>query len=473
MSQLVDTSPAPVAAPAPPSFLDSITWGTTLPTNAIDVYFAEDGEMFDGKTSVGWGDYEIQQAMLAFEQFSNVADVTFNIVHDQSKAELTLVNKENANYLGYFNPPGTNGEGIGVFNQGGTGWDEELEGTGGLEQGGYGFITLLHEFGHALGMAHPHDTGGTSTIWEGVTSPFDSFGTFDLNQGIYTTMTYNDGWQLHPSGENTADEYGWQGTMMGFDIALLQQLYGANTSFANGDTKYVLPDANGTGTYFSCIWDTGGDDQIVYRGKRDAVIDLRAAHLQYAEGSGGYISFAERIYGGFTIANGVVIEDAVGGSGDDGITGNDAGNLLKGKDGSDTLFGLAGEDRLTGGDGNDTLSGGDAGDLLAGGCGADRFVYAALSESGSGRGTRDRISDFESGEDALDLHDIDARSGGTADDDFTWIDSEAFHGSKGELRWKIVAQGVVVQGDYDGDGIADFKILLHSVNTVERGDFSL
>ena len=143
MSELVDTSPAPVAAPAPPSFLDSITWGTTLPTNAIDVYFAEDGEMFDGKTSVGWGDYEIQQTMLAFEQFSNVADVTFNIVHDQSKAELTLVNKENANYLGYFNPPGTNGEGIGVFNQGGTGWDEELEGSGGLEQGGYGFITAI------------------------------------------------------------------------------------------------------------------------------------------------------------------------------------------------------------------------------------------------------------------------------------------------------------------------------------------
>jgi serralysin len=66
---------------------------------------------------------------------------------------------------------------------------------------------------------------------------------------------------------------------MAFDIAGIQDLYGANmSSHANADS-YVLPDANAAGTYYSCIWDAGGTDAIGYNGTRDAVIDLRAATL--------------------------------------------------------------------------------------------------------------------------------------------------------------------------------------------------
>ena len=47
---------------------------------------------------------------------------------------------------------------------------------------------------------------------------------------------------------------------MAFDIAVLQDKYGANTTFANGNSTYTLPDKNGVGTYWACIWDTGGTD---------------------------------------------------------------------------------------------------------------------------------------------------------------------------------------------------------------------
>ena len=50
------------------------------------------------------------------------------------------------------------------------------------------------------------------------------------------------------------------------------------------------------------------------------------------------------IHGGFTIANGVVIEKAVGGSGNDSITGNSADNTFKGRGGDDTIEGGAGTD---------------------------------------------------------------------------------------------------------------------------------
>lgn len=38
-----------------------------------------------------------------------------------------------------------------------------------FEIGGFDYITLIHELGHGLGLAHPHDNGGFSTIFSGVT----------------------------------------------------------------------------------------------------------------------------------------------------------------------------------------------------------------------------------------------------------------------------------------------------------------
>ena len=57
------------------------------------------------------------------------------------------------------------------------------------------------------------------------------------------------------------------------------------------------------------------------------------------------------IQSGFTVAHGVVIENATGGTGRDTITGNAAANTLLGGMGADTLTGGAGDDRLDTGDG--------------------------------------------------------------------------------------------------------------------------
>ena len=110
--------------------------------------------------------------------------------------------------LGYFNPPGETNAGVGVFWRDGFGWDEDGPTTdtanrenGGLEQGGYAFYTLVHEFGHGMGLSHPHDNGGGSTILPGVFGAFDSYGAYDLNQGVYTVMSYNPGWPLDPAND--------------------------------------------------------------------------------------------------------------------------------------------------------------------------------------------------------------------------------------------------------------------------------
>ena len=90
-----------------------------------------------------------------------------------------------------------------------------------------------------------------------------------------------------------------------------------------------------------------------------------------------------RLYRGDTRS---LIENAVGGSGNDTIAGNQAANVLTGGAGNDTLQGNAGNDRLCGGLGLDTLTGG---------AGADTFVFKFLTEGG------DTISDFTSGQDTI------------------------------------------------------------------------
>ena len=158
-------------------------------------------------------------------------------------------------------------------------------------------------------------------------------------------MSYEDGWQTSPYGNApTTGGYGYLGGLMAFDIAAIQDKYGVNEDWATGDDTYVLKDENAPGTYYTSIWDAGGTDSIVYSGARNANIDLRAATLQYEEGGGGRVSYAYGIYGGFTIANSVVIENATGGSGNDTITGNSAANVLNGGAGADILDGGAGND---------------------------------------------------------------------------------------------------------------------------------
>jgi Ca2+-binding RTX toxin-like protein len=69
-------------------------------------------------------------------------------------------------------------------------------------------------------------------------------------------------------------------------------------------------------------------------------------------------------------------------------TGNELNNTLTGDDGNDILRGMAGNDRLYGDVGND---------VLTGGAGKDIFEFY----TGEGR---DRISDFQNGQDRMDIH---------------------------------------------------------------------
>lgn len=93
-----------------------------------------------------------------------------------------------------------------------------------------------------------------------------------------------------------------------------------------------------------------------------------------------------------TINDSTQIENAIGGDGNDYISGNAVANELRGMRGNDQIFGLAGNDTISGGDGDDLIYGGagddeldhlfsNGDDKLYGGLGNDS--YYVYSHSGS------------------------------------------------------------------------------------------
>lgn len=175
------------------------------------------------------------------------------------------------------------------------------------------YYTLMHEIGHALGLQHSFD---------------ELNGTYATEK--YSVMAYDDS----PWGDINAS------TFMLYDIAALQHLYGSNTSYNTGDDTYYV-----SATSAKSIWDAGGIDTINGSSYRDGMtIDL----------NGGTFSSIE-LDDNLAIAYNVVIENFIGGDGDDRVTENSADNSIIVKGGDDYIYGSAGQDYVDGGAGEDTL----------------------------------------------------------------------------------------------------------------------
>lgn len=320
--------------------LASLDLGVALASNRATVYFARDGEKIDVALNTGdWSAYAQGQAMAALAAWAAVADLRFSVTDSAEDATFRLTKSESKfGSLGFMNPPEAElggAQGIAWFNSRPY-WSDAAGGL--LDPGSYMFTIFLHEFGHGLGLGHPHD-GGARPVMPKIDE--DGMG---LDQGVYTVMTYNDGWPEAPEGLPGSRAWGWNLGPSALDIAVIQAKYGANLQTGKGATSYVLPSENTAGTGYLCIWDAGGRDTILHRGSQAAVIDLRAATLKAEPGGGGFVSHAGGIHGGFTIAKGVVIENATGGAGNDTITGNAAANILDGRGGADVLAGGGGAD---------------------------------------------------------------------------------------------------------------------------------
>jgi Ca2+-binding RTX toxin-like protein len=169
-----------------------------------------------------------------------------------------------------------------------------------------------------------------------------------------------------------------------------------------------------------------------------------------------------------------------GGDGDDWLDGGSSSDALYGDAGHDSLFGGSGKDKLYGGIGNDSLDGGSDTDVLwgglgrdslTGGSGRDVFDFNDIAETAVGA-ERDTILDFQNRYDRIDLKGIDANTLKKGDQSFSWLGTGEFTSKAGQLHYVVTNDGSLVQGDVNGDGVADFEILV-KVATLSSHDFVL
>ena len=310
------------------------------------------GAGFGGKLAAfsPFSDAQQDAARQVLQAFANVANLSFTEVAASSVDAGAL-------RFGNSAPPGMEATGWGV-----SWFPQDIPGAGdtwmnsaflfpeGWAPGTQNFLTLLHEVGHALGLKHPHDAGlsGVLTGWPDnpTVLPFTGTDTLTTESTQTMVMAYND-----IAGRNTFNDLALQSdfaptTLMRWDIAALQYLYGANTATNAGDTVYTF---DGDARYNQTIWDGGGNDTIVATGSRAVEIDLRPAQWSKL---GQPMSFSTRNadnslnaaqpqfndpYTVF-IYDTVTIENATGSSGNDVLYANAVANRLEGRDGIDTAI---------------------------------------------------------------------------------------------------------------------------------------
>ncbi|HEX2726370.1 MAG TPA: CAP domain-containing protein [Beijerinckiaceae bacterium] len=141
--------------------------------------------------------------------------------------------------------------------------------------------------------------------------------------------------------------------------------------------------------------------------------------------------------------------------------GNNLANVITGNAGANVLNGMAGNDVLAGGLGRDTL---------IGNLGADKFDFNSVAESRPGATRHDVVAFVRAQGDKIDLSTIDADTDGTAGNQaFTFIGTRAFTGVDGQLRFA----GGLLQGDTDGNRVADIEVQVTGVTSMIRADFIL
>ena len=159
-------------------------------------------------------------------------------------------------------------------------------------------------------------------------------------------------------------------TLVGDDgVNRLTGMSGEDKLFGLGGNDYIA-----TGGGYDFVDGGDGIDTVTYEDSWDhVIINLTTGVNKYGEASRDVL---------------VNVENIIGSTFDDTITGDAGANRLTGNDGNDVLNGMGGNDYLYGSNGQDTMTGG---------AGADVFVFNAgfgqdtITDFWAGAGRTDRI----------------------------------------------------------------------------------
>lgn len=293
---------------------------------------------------------------------------------------------------------------LGIAAEGGIEIDTSVDGFGPLgsgfsNYGGYPYTTLIHEWGHVLGLGHggPYDEG-----LETDRTPYSAFDSL-----AWSIMSYNDqrvsgnfSWGVG-EGSNGFVYGAAPTTFMPLDILAIQRLYGKaiDTPLSGGQTYGFNQNIGGDiGKFYDftlnnkpvvTIWNAGTGNTLDLSGfTLPSTVDLHD----------GSFSSTNGLTNNLAIAYDTRIDTVITGFGNDRITANDNGNVVMAGGGADLVQGGASHDHLYGagsrainGDGVDTINGGGGNDYIQGNAGEDRLDGGVGSDRIQGGQGNDEI----------------------------------------------------------------------------------
>ena len=343
-------------SPSGDKYIDAILTGTKWANPSLTYSFPSSASFYGsgyggGEPGSNFAPFNAaQQAAVKsiYAMYSSVANVTFTEVTETSTQHADLRFAETDKYttgFGYY--PHTSAEG-------GDAWfGNSSNYFNNPAKGNYAYFTIIHEIGHTLGLKHAFEAMG-------------SFGAIpsDRDSTEYTVMTYRS-----YIGASTAyySNGGWSypQTLMMYDIAALQKLYGANYQTNSTDTVYQWDPntgelfvngagqgAPGANQVYMTLWDGGGSDTYDFSNYATALaVSLEPGGWTVTSGQ-QLASLGNGHLAAGNIANALLyqanpaslIENVIGGSGNDTLTGNVANNVFRGGGGNDFIDGHGGSD---------------------------------------------------------------------------------------------------------------------------------
>lgn len=280
---------------------------------------------------------QINAANDILQSFSHTGDITFALNNPSQKAAIRYANTS-GQLSGASSKEDVYGEAAQPNsitelkkNEAGDVWiSKTFADTTDFKAGSKGYFLILHETGHALGLKHPNEGGHQDARLDSVVNTIMSVRAFNTPENLGLDPKY------FPDQSNLSF---YPTTPMPYDIAALQFIYGVNWEHAKEDTTYkFVPEQQ----FYETIWDAGGDDTIDFSAATtNTYISLLSGDLKDSSGTKTseifdtpdqktyklLIAFEPDVV---PAGKNVLIENAIGGSGDDFLEGNKANNKLVG-----------------------------------------------------------------------------------------------------------------------------------------------
>ena len=290
-------------------------------------------------------------ALMAMDAWAEVSGLTFTAAAAGADPDIDFNEdtRENGGRQAFTRSTESNGTIISATVTISANWTTNSDGSADYALNSRRYQTYLHEVGHALGLGHSGPYNARDVDEAGV-----SYHAYNQDAWNYTVMSYRD-----------QDEAGTGTRRLVLapqlvDIIAIQNFYGANGQTRSGDSVYGFNSMETgvldfEGTFFNqgipppslAIYDAGGTDTLDF--------SFYSANQVISLVEGSFSSIGDNILtddpedpliNNITIAVGTVIENAIGGSGDDSFIGNDSNNVFTGNGGNDTYAGGAGNDMV-------------------------------------------------------------------------------------------------------------------------------